>query len=144
MIKKTGVKFTQSEFRELNYCVRCGKMSNIKYGGICDECIEKNLKSCEMCGSILEKGVHKHYSYDTTGSKRDGDITPYVSKNPMIEFIEEIFKDNIFSDTLCKNCQGLEKRIKNICFMCGGNFINSRENYKLNGNMCELCSAIFQ
>jgi hypothetical protein len=145
MIRKhTGVIFTPKEFRELNYCVGCSKMLEIQFGGKCPECLEKNLQPCEMCEIMLESGKHKHYSYDIREDKRDGERVQYVSKKLVREFLEIEEKDNKYSDTLCKFCQGWESRIKDICFLCDNDFVNSREHYKLNGNMCPECSTQFQ
>lgn len=145
MIRKdTGVRLTPLEFRALNYCIGCGKMLQITYGSKCQECLEKNLVHCEMCEILLEKGIRKHYSYDIREDKRDEELIQKVSKELVREFLELEEIDNKFSDTLCKSCFGWEDRMKDICFMCDNDFSNSREHYKLNGNMCPECATQFQ
>lgn len=145
MIRKpTGVKFTPQEFRELNYCLGCSRMLKIGKKEKCLECIAKDLKPCEVCGRLLEKGIHKHYAYDIKEDKRDEELIHYVSKKNVKEFLEIEEVDNIFSDTLCVDCKDWKSKIKNVCWICGDDFHNSEDYYKLNGNMCELCLAYYR
>jgi hypothetical protein len=142
--KSTGVVFSPQEFRELNNCLGCGRALKIAPLEKCQDCRDKNLTPCEMCEIILETGIHTHYTYDIRENKREGDREQYVSKESMREFLETEEVDNKYSNTLCKSCQDWENRIKDICWMCDNDFSNTKENYKLNGNMCEICSPQFQ
>lgn len=141
--KSTGTKFTPQEFKKLNYCVECGKVLDIKHGGKCKECLDNNLVPCEICEVLLRKGIFNYYSYDIRENKRE-DVIPYVSKQLVREFLEIKKVNNKFSDTLCKDCQDWESKVKDICWKCDNDFNNSRENYKLNGNMCPECVTQFQ
>ena len=145
MIKKfTGVEYTPQEFRKLNQCLRCGKATTISKESLCEKCAKENLPNCEMCEIILKKGVKEHFLYDTKEYKREEDLIQKVSKELVKEFSWEEDNDNIYSKTLCKSCQDWESRMRNICWLCDNSFINSRENYKLNGNMCPECATLFQ
>lgn len=141
--KATEVISTPKEFRELNQCVYCGKADKIEYGGICNECKKLNYKNCDICEIVLRNGIYKFYSYDNREDKRESDIEFKAQKNNVREFvtIEEIH--NIHDEKLCKNCVGWEKRMKDICWKCNNDFYNTKENYKLNGNLCEECALLF-
>ena len=143
MIKKaTGLVLSPSDFRELNYCIQCGKMTDCLVNKKCSECLD--LVPCEMCEVLLHDGERKFYSYDTKEQKRDEDLIQYTSKQSIREFLEIEIESNKFSETLCKSCVGWEKRVKDVCFLCDNDFKNSREHYKLNGNMCPECATQFQ
>ena len=144
MIKQlTGVKFTPKEFRKLNYCISCSVMLNIPKGKKCNECLEKHFIHCEVCEIILQRGIKKHYSYDIRDEVRNDDMAHKISKEMVREFLETEEVNNKHSETLCTDCVNFEKRIKNKCWTCDSEFINSVENYKLNGNMCVRCSYTF-
>ena len=93
---------------------------------------------------VLKTGEQKHYTYDIREIKRDEEKIQYLSKEPMREFVELEEVNNKYSDTLCVDCKDWEKRMKDICFLCDNDFSNSREHYKLNGNMCHKCMIQFQ
>jgi len=145
MIKEfTGITYTPKEFRFLNQCLRCGKATLMPEESLCEKCTKKNLPTCEMCEIILKKGIREHYYYDTKNCKRDKDLIQKVSKELIREFVRLEEVDNIHSENLCTNCEGWEKRMSNICFLCQNSFWNSKENYKINGNMCPECATQFQ
>jgi len=144
MIKKTtGVTFTPQEFRELNQCVCCGKADKIQYGGFCSECSKINHKYCDICEVVLRKGKYKFYNYDNRDDRKEFDIKFKAIKKIVREFVTEEERDNFGSEILCKDCIGWENRMKDICWKCDNDFTNTKENYKLNGNMCEECALLF-
>lgn len=144
MIKKlTGTVFTPQEFKELNRCVYCGKAEKIKYGGKCSECWAIDYKNCEMCEIVLRDGFYKFYSYDNREDKRETEIEFKANKHKIREFVAYEERHNMLTDSMCKSCVGWEKRMKDICWKCDNDFYNNKENYKLNGNMCEECALLF-
>ena len=107
--------------------------------------IKNKLKDYKELKVVLRKGLHKFYTYDTREVHRDGS----VEFNPIKELVREFTYHDYpayeqYSDTMCVGCIGWEEKIKDVCWMCDNDFTNSRENYKLNGNMCEHCSARFE
>lgn len=141
--KKTGIVYTPEEYRKLNRCLTCGKACNIKKESLCENCIAKDFKKCEVCEIILRQGWHKYYKYDTKEHLRDIDLHFKVSKNIVKEFLIKDKHDKLIQENICNSCIGWESRIKNICYWCDSEFINSRENYKLNGNTCLKCVEYF-
>lgn len=135
----SGVTFTPQEFKEFNQCVYCGKVDKIPYGGTCEQCRLVGYKKCEMCEIILRCGEYSFYSYDNREDKREADIKFKANKNDVREFVEKKYIDNIFSDTLCKDCSDWKSKMSDICWKCDNDFYNTKENYKLNGNLCPDC-----
>lgn len=140
-IKETGRLIAPKDFRKLNYCLGCSHKLEIPKKSFCRECLDKGLTNCEMCECRLEKGLHKHYYYYSGEFDKD-EVVVRTNKTFLREFLEETEYDNKYNDTLCKSCKGWKK--KNKCFMCLKGFKNSRENYKLNGNLCGDCVIRFQ
>ena len=140
---ETGVEFEPKVFRKLNYCLGCSRKLEIPKKSFCVECQAKNLSKCQVCECRLEKGLHKHYYYYSGIFDRD-EVVARSNKACLIEFLEVSEYDNKHSNTLCKSCKDWQKRIKDVCYMCDNDFKNSREHYKLNGNMCQECLIQFQ
>lgn len=137
--KETGVRFTPQEFRELNYCVCCGKEEKIEYGGRCSECSTIEYKHCEICDIVLRKGTYKFYSYDTKEDKRDSEVQFKANKRDVKEFVDTKNLDNIGSETLCKGCLNWEEKMSDVCPRCDNDFYNNKEHYKQSGNLCDYC-----
>lgn len=143
--KLTGVIYTAREFRKLNQCLRCGKVSDIEIESLCDECKEMNLSNCEICEIVLRKGIHKFYTYNT----KDRHLEDESDLKPNTKLVKEycVRKESLypqFSETLCSGCADWESQMKNKCWCCRNVFENSKENYKLNGNMCVKCMPLFE
>lgn len=145
MIKKqTGRKFTPDDFRKLNQCVQCGKASEIKKGELCPDCTALDLGKCEICEMVLRTGLQTYYTYDIQDDHRDTGVEFKANKASVKEFVyQEMPYHPKYSDNLCSGCVDWDKRMKDICWNCDNDFTNTKENYKTNGNMCELCSAQF-
>ena len=145
MIKKfTGVKFTPQEFRLLVQCLRCGKASNM-IGDVCDNCLALALPECSMCEILLRNGTHKFYTYDIKEDHRSGEEGFKASKEFVREFEYIVDYNNpLNTEMLCGDCLGWQGRMKNRCKGCERCFINTRENYKANGNYCEKCATGYQ
>lgn len=149
MIKQaTGVSYTPKEFRKLNQCVQCGIAGEIDYDAKCGKCSLENISCCNMCDSLLREGKFIFYTYDIKDDYRDGGINLRATKSKKtIGLINEFTYESEFShsrEDLCDRCIGWEDRKKNLCWKCGIGFTNTKENYKLNGNMCEYCSKIYK
>lgn len=137
----TGIKFTPENFRKLEQCVCCLKASKINYGEKCEDCSKINFKYCEMCESILRSGLHRYYSYDNRDTHRDNGIGFLASKEMIREFVfEETLPIIPINETICENCKGWKEWMKDICYWCDNDFLNNKDNYKINGNMCEECA----
>lgn len=139
---KTGVYYTPQEFRLLNQCVRCGHALAIEKGGMCDECRLKNLPICEICGIVLRVGLHEFYTYDNKDNHRDNGKQFLPSKEMIREFVYEKQSSypQVNGSEICSGCAMIDySRIKDICYWCGRNFINSVEHYHKFGNTCEVC-----
>lgn len=145
MIKKsTGLVLTPNQYRSFEQCVMCSKASEIPYKGKCEDCVSIDFKYCEICEKVLRGGLHKFYSYDNRDIHRDVGISFLASKENVREFVfEEMLPDLQDGQTKCYDCIDFEKRVKDICFWCDNDFTNSVENYKINGNSCKECVAIF-
>lgn len=137
----TGVVLTPINFRELNYCLFCGKECKIKYGGTCKECKKLNYKHCKICTIVLRKGWYDFYTYDTTEDKRDYGINFKPNKRKIREFVEKEYIDNIGSEDLCKGCIEWQNRMQDVCPKCDNDFSNNEEHYKQYGNLCYDCVA---
>lgn len=120
----------------------CGRVGNIGINTFCYDC-NLNKNKCIACDAILREGVYKFFQYDTKEYHRDIDIEFKVSKRQVIEFETEELYDKLIQSDTCNECLGWENKIKNTCFLCGCSFENTITNYKLNGNLCEGCSEIF-
>lgn len=142
--KLTGVQYTPEEFRKLEQCISCLHATSIEYGGRCGKCYVIEFKYCEMCDVVMREGIHRFYSYDNRDIHRENGIEFLASKEPVREFIFEEDLPPLEHPTLCNDCIGWEAKMKDICWFCDNDFDNSKENYKLNGNMCLECSAQFQ
>jgi len=144
MVKfKTGVKYRPVEFKKLNQCVQCGLACNIKKGENCENCVKLNLKKCSVCEILLRDGLFTFYSYDTHESHRNMEFK--ISTSIIIEFsyrTEKHHKSSI--DGLCVDCILWQTRVKHKCICCDSRFMNTEENYKLNGNMCDFCSLYYE
>lgn len=144
MIKfKTGFKYDPTEFRKLNQCVQCGFASNICNGGVCDKCTSLDFKKCDICEILLRDGTYTFYTYDTDESYRNIDFK--INKKDVVEFSytrEEHHKSSV--DGLCVDCILWQTRMKHKCVCCDSRFLNTKENYKLNGNMCDFCSLYYE
>lgn len=138
--KRTGIAYTPYEFRRLNQCTECGYATNILYGERCNDCVCANRNQCKMCECVLWKGERTMYTYDIFDSYRENGVEFKVSKKMIREFIYKKlpYREQITND-LCAGCVDWKKRIKNICFKCKKRFNNTEQNYKLNGNFCQIC-----
>lgn len=141
--KQTGRSFSPEEFRALPKCLGCGIVlaQEIPY---CEECHKQEVIKCEMCEAVLREGQWKAYAYDIKEVYRDNKDLK-VSKERVIEFFYYTESMAVKAeDGLCTGCVDWKTRMKNICFLCDNDFENTKENYKLNGNMCEFCSPQFE
>lgn len=68
-------------------------------------------KSCEICEGIFRKNRKK-------------------------EVVHTLRSKNL---KRCKGCQFVEDRIKEVCFICGGEMFNSLSLFIQNGNTCRRC-----
>lgn len=144
MIKKpTGKEYISSEFRELVQCLNCGKAhkTDLKdYQFICDYCKSLNLKKCEICTIILRTIPMLYFTYDTQEYYRGEENGFKTNAKIVREFMytrKPLFP--AYDENICQGCKDWESDIKNECFTCGEDFINLKENYKCNGNICKLC-----
>lgn len=139
----TGVKFTPEEFRKLNQCLQCGKAKLDHVDGVCIECVEKNIPKCDMCDILLRTGEQTFTMYDNQEEHRDGeDMIPM--KRDVIEFeYKKNYPVSYPIDNLCIDCIDWEERMTDKCWCCKRKFFNSKENFKENGNLCELCAVKF-
>lgn len=141
----TGNTFNPDEFKLLVTCVICGRANKNER---CDGCKDLKFDTCEMCDVLLRKGIQTHFSYDIREVKRNVDSFK-ISKALIREFLTESepLYPHAFPDTtihLCSGCKDWEKLMKNKCWNCYRKFKNSKENYKLNGNMCKDCSTLLE
>lgn len=141
--KLTGVSFTPNQFRELHQCVECGKAGKYGEEQKCESCIKLNLKHCDMCEILLRNGVFAFYTYDIKEDHRENGVEFKANKERIREFIyyKEYFE---WHDQLCAECMGWEKNVKNKCWGTGVTFKNTKENYKLNGNMHPEYAQLFE
>lgn len=144
MIKKpTGAIFTPHEFSHLHQCIRCGKADQIRIGTVCKKCEKENIKNCKMCEILLRNGKYVFYTYDIKEEFRtDGENNFKASKEMVREFEYEVEYDNpLNTDRLCTDCIDWKKYMKNRCRQCDRSFVNTKENYKKNGNYCGACPS---
>lgn len=142
--KQTGRKFTPEAFRKLDKCNNCGK-AGIWIQERCDECTSLVFRECAICDFALRTEQQKFYAYDNRAVHRDNRDVFLLSKELIWEFSStDEPKYPAVSESLCSGCVGWQERMKDICWMCDNDFENDLFNYKLNGNMCEFCSTLFE
>ncbi len=140
MFKKlTGVNYSPDEFRKRKICLFCGR-ATITENDMCDECILKNYKICDMCGIVLRKGTYTFYFYDNRDEKRENEFGFKINKSMIREFSYTVNKDNHNEENICRDCENWKIHMHNKCCECKKDFENTKENYKINGNMCPTCS----
>lgn len=140
----TGVRFTPDEFRKLNLCLSCLKASDIPYGTKCESCRDIEFKFCDICECVLREGFHRYYLYDNRDHHRDNGIGFLASKEMVREFVVEKELPPLDPESkICEDCVGWEARMKDICGWCDNDFTNTKEHYKLNGNMCGECALLY-
>lgn len=141
--KPTGRVCTPKQFRVLNQCIECGKAGMQDKETKCDDCMKLELNHCEMCTILLRNGTYKFYTYDIKDDKRSDDVQFILSKNGVREFTyEKTYCENV--EGLCHKCVDWKTKIKNICWGTHTTFKNTKENYKLNGNMRPEYAELFQ
>lgn len=143
-IQSTNTSFPPELFKQLNRCIYCSKARiEIVRGGQCETCDndERPKNKCEVCGIILRNGEYTFFSYDNKDEHTgDGFIG---MKSSIKEFrYKKSYSHDAYGKT-CKDCVNWREEIENKCWCCACSFNNNEENYKLNGNLCDLCATGF-
>lgn len=108
-------------------CLSCG----IFCGGLwCAKCVE--FDKCKLCG-ILCKATPTNVLYIYQRKQGNRNVCEELSQE--VKTICEKLEDK-----LCEDCVLWETRIKNECFVCGGEFNNFYKNFRENGNCCIKCA----
>jgi len=125
---KTGVIILPKDFGRSTSgkrCVGCNKFGS----ALCELC-EVHSK-CIICDCVLRDNWIS-YSYESVIKDKQNMYHEYKQK------VHSTYQP--FNEHLCEGCIDWEERRKHKCFLCDTKFLNTQENYKSNGNLCEKCS----
>lgn len=127
MKKKTGRVLPTEDYRDVDYCLRCGYIGGEK---LCEKC--KDLKHCECCGIMLRE-EYEYFYYKVV--RLPANKWVFIEWSQMREPHSKPFDEKI-----CKTCVDWRDDIQNRCQYCFKPFQNSPDNYRRQGNVCTPCN----